>query len=120
MRHGSGQTGEIEAEKTIKTDGGENQYSLRLVFAEGDGLIFADEEYPLLCRRRWWSCASPARYTCAGPPQDAAQARDAYTRLPRRQIQVRRQVGQIRLAGRTGLRSVAVELFASKQNIVLL
>ena len=45
LHHGSRITREIEAELTIQTDVGENQYSFRLVFAAGDTLIFADESY---------------------------------------------------------------------------
>lgn len=35
----------IEAELTIATDAGENQYAFRLFYAAGDTLIFADERY---------------------------------------------------------------------------
>ena len=45
LHDGSAQTREIEAEVTIRTDAGENQYAFRLVFAAGDTLIFADERY---------------------------------------------------------------------------
>ena len=38
-------TREVEAELTIQTGAGENQYFFRLVFAAGDTLIFADESY---------------------------------------------------------------------------
>ena len=38
-------TREIEAELTIATDAGENQYAFRLFYAAGDTLIFADERY---------------------------------------------------------------------------
>ena len=45
LHDGQGVTREIEAELTIQTDAGENQYYFRLVFAAGDTLIFADESY---------------------------------------------------------------------------
>ena len=45
LHDGSGKTREIEAQLTIQTDAGENQYFFRLVFAAGDTLIFADESY---------------------------------------------------------------------------
>ena len=45
LHDGPGITREIEAELTIQTDAGENQYSYRLVYAAGDTLIFADENY---------------------------------------------------------------------------
>ena len=45
LHNGPGTTREVEAELTIQTDAGENQYFFRLVFAAGDTLIFADESY---------------------------------------------------------------------------
>ena len=45
LHDGPGTTREIEADLTIRTDAGENQYFFRLVFAGGDTLIFADESY---------------------------------------------------------------------------
>ena len=45
LHDGPAKTREIEAELTIKTDAGENQYAFRLVYAAGDMLIFADERY---------------------------------------------------------------------------
>ena len=45
LHDGPAKTREIEAEVTIRTDGGDNQYAFRLVFAAGDTLIFADEQY---------------------------------------------------------------------------
>ena len=45
LHDGPGVTREIEAELTIQTDVGENQYFYRLVYAAGDTLIFADENY---------------------------------------------------------------------------
>ena len=36
-------TQEIEAELTVRTEAGENQYAFRLVYAAGDTLIFSDE-----------------------------------------------------------------------------
>jgi predicted ATPase len=38
-------TREIDAELTIVTDSGENQYAFRLVYAAGDTLIYTDERY---------------------------------------------------------------------------
>ena len=45
LHDGSDKTREIEAELTIQTDAGENQYFFRLFFAAGDTLIFAEEKY---------------------------------------------------------------------------
>ena len=45
LHDGSGMTREIEAELTIQTDVGDDEYFFRLVFAAGDTLIFADERY---------------------------------------------------------------------------
>ena len=45
LRDGSDVTREIEAEITLLTDRGENQYAFRLFYAAGDTLIFADEKY---------------------------------------------------------------------------
>ena len=45
LHDGPSRTREIEAQLTLKTDVGENQYAFRLVFAAGDTLIFADERY---------------------------------------------------------------------------
>ena len=45
LKDGPEITREIEAELTIQTDAGENEYTFRLVFAAGDTLIFADERY---------------------------------------------------------------------------
>ena len=45
LHDGPGQTREIEAELSIKTAAGENQYSFRLFYAADDRLIFADEQY---------------------------------------------------------------------------
>ena len=45
LHDGPGVTREIESELTIQTDAGENQYFYRLVYAAGDTLIFADENY---------------------------------------------------------------------------
>jgi predicted ATPase len=43
LHDGPAKTHEIEAELAIQTEGGENQYTFRLVYAAGDTLIFADE-----------------------------------------------------------------------------
>ena len=45
LHNGPAETREIEAKLTIRTEGGDNQYAFRLVFAAGDTLIFADEKY---------------------------------------------------------------------------
>ena len=45
LHDGPAITREIEAQLTIKTFSGENQYYFRLFFAAGDILIFADERY---------------------------------------------------------------------------
>ena len=45
LHDGPSKTREIEADITIKTDAGDNQYAFRLFFAAGDTLIFADERY---------------------------------------------------------------------------
>ncbi len=45
LHDGPSITREIEAELTIQTEKGENQYAFRMVFAAGDTLIFADERY---------------------------------------------------------------------------
>ena len=45
LHDGSDVTREIEAELTIMTGAGENQYRFRLAFAAGDTLIFTDERY---------------------------------------------------------------------------
>jgi predicted ATPase len=57
LHDGPGKTHEIEAELTIQTAAGENQYAFRLVYAAGDSLIFADERFrfspPGRPRRDW-------------------------------------------------------------------
>lgn len=45
LHDGPAITREIEAQLTIKTASGDNQYHFRLFFAAGDSLIFADERY---------------------------------------------------------------------------
>ena len=45
LHDGSGKTREIEAELTIETYRGDDQYYFRLFFAAGDTLIFAEEKY---------------------------------------------------------------------------
>ena len=64
LHDGPGVTREIEAELTIETDAGENQYSFRLVFAAGDTLIFADESYRF--SRRGYGSPPPWTSTGAG------------------------------------------------------
>ena len=64
LHDGPAITREIEAELTIETDSGENQYAFRLVFAAGDTLIFADERYRF--SRRGYDGTAPWRGTGAG------------------------------------------------------
>jgi predicted ATPase len=45
LHDGPDKTHEIEAELTLMTEAGENQYAFRLVFAAGDILIYAEEKY---------------------------------------------------------------------------
>ncbi len=45
LHDGPSRTREIEAELTIRTDAGDNQYYFRLFYAADDQLIFADERY---------------------------------------------------------------------------
>lgn len=62
LHDGPDRTREIEAELTIETEGGENQYAFRLVFAAGDTLIFTEEKF----RYSWSGSASPAGWEPAG------------------------------------------------------
>jgi len=45
VHDGPARTHEIEAEMTIQTEVGENQYTFRLTYAAGDTLIFTDERF---------------------------------------------------------------------------
>ena len=45
LHDGPAHTREIEAELTIRTAAGENEYAFRLFHAAGDTLVFADEQY---------------------------------------------------------------------------
>ena len=45
LHDGPARTREIEAELTIRTHAGENEYAIRLFHAAGDTLVFADERY---------------------------------------------------------------------------
>jgi len=45
LHNGPAHTREIEAELSIRTAAGKNEYALRLVHAAGDTLVFADERY---------------------------------------------------------------------------
>ena len=56
LHDGPAHTREIEAELTIRTDAGENEYAFRLFHAAGDMLVFADERYRF-SRRGWQSKA---------------------------------------------------------------
>jgi predicted ATPase len=63
LHDGPDKTHEIEAKLTIETEGGENQYAFRLVFAAGDTLIFTDEKF----RYSWSGSPAPAPWTSADP-----------------------------------------------------
>ncbi len=57
LHDGPDETQEIEAELTIKTDAGEDQYAqyaFRLFYAAGDILVFADEQYAVPGRGHSW------------------------------------------------------------------
>ena len=56
LHDGPARTREIEAELTIRTDVGENEYTFRLFHAAGDTLVFADERYRF-SRTGWQSTA---------------------------------------------------------------
>ena len=62
LHDGPSRTREIEAELTIRTDAGENQYNFRLFYAADDQLIFADERY----RFSRAGFGSPAPWRSAG------------------------------------------------------
>ena len=74
LHDGPGRTQEIEAELTIRTDAGENQYYFRLFYAADDQLIFADERYRF--SRAGFGSPAPWRSTGAGhhDPQLLAHA----------------------------------------------
>lgn len=54
LHDGPDETQEIEAALTIQTDAGESQYAFRLVFAAGDILVFANEQYAVPGRGHSW------------------------------------------------------------------
>ena len=64
LHDGPSRTREIEAELTIRTDAGENQYNFRLFYAADDQLIFADERYRF--SRAGFGSPAPWRSTGAG------------------------------------------------------
>lgn len=64
LHDGPSRTREVEAELTIRTEAGENQYAFRLVFAAGDTFIFADERYRF--SRDDYGGIAPWRETGAG------------------------------------------------------
>ena len=64
LHDGPSRTREIEAELTIRTDAGENQYNFRLFYAADDQLIFADERYRF--SRTGSGSPAPWRNTGAG------------------------------------------------------
>ena len=64
LHDGPSRTREIEAELTIRTDAGENQYNFRLFYAADDQLIFADERYRF--SRAGFGSTAPWRSTGAG------------------------------------------------------
>jgi len=45
LHDGPARTREIEAQLTMRTDAGSNQYAFRLAFAAGDSLIYTDERF---------------------------------------------------------------------------
>lgn len=76
LHDGANKTREIEAELTIRTAYGENQYSFRLVFAADDRLIFADERYRFSDATK----ESVAPWRLAGAGHDSPQILElAYT-----------------------------------------
>ena len=87
LHDGPGVTREIEAELTIQTDVGENQYSYRLVYAAGDTLIFADENYRFFQGHIWlFSSMDSNRRGSSRPGPDRKSHRghhcSRYTRHP--------------------------------------
>ena len=64
LHDGPAKTREIEAQLTIQTDAGENQYAFRLVWAAGDAFIFADERYRF--SRKSYLGVAPWQETGAG------------------------------------------------------
>ncbi len=65
LHDGPGKTREIEADLTLATDAGENQYAFRLVYAAGDTFIYADERYrfsrPAPTKAPWKECDAGRR-----------------------------------------------------------
>ena len=70
LHDGPDVTREIEAELTLHTAAGENQYTFRLFYAAGDTLIFADESYRF-SRTGYYD--SPADWTGTGAGHRAPQ-----------------------------------------------
>lgn len=64
LHDGPARTREIEAELTIRTAAGENEYAFRLFHAAGDTLVFADEGYRF--SRAGWPSKAPAKPLGAG------------------------------------------------------
>lgn len=88
LHNGPSQTREIEAELTIRTDAGENQYHFRLFFAADDRLVFADERYRF--SRSGYDGAAEWRSTGAGhhgPKLLADAAQDETARVIRSLLQ---------------------------------
>lgn len=79
LHDGPVKTREIEAELTLRTESGENQYAFRLFFAAGDSLIFADERYRFSDKR--YGTVAPWTETGAGhrAPQLLARAAEDTT-----------------------------------------
>ena len=69
LHDGPNRTREIEAELTIRTDVGENQYNFRLFYAADDQLIFADERY----RFSRTGYDGPAQWRSAGAGHNSPQ-----------------------------------------------
>ena len=90
LHNGPSATREIEAELTISTESGENQYGFRLSYAAGDTLVFADEKYRYssagACSRSDWyekgaGHRSPRLLSDADEYQTARVIRDILRRI---------------------------------------
>jgi predicted ATPase len=64
LHDGPSTTREIEAKMTIRTPFGKNDYEFRLIFAAGDTLIYADEQYRFSSGK--WSSVAPWNSLGAG------------------------------------------------------
>ena len=84
LHDGPAHTREIEAELTIRTAAGENDYAFRLFHAAGDTLVFADERYRF--SRTGWQGKANWKTLGAGhkDPQLLAAAVDVVVERPDR------------------------------------